>query len=259
MIRTLLATVVLALTAGAVLAPTGPAQTAPEGTVQLVPNTAGKPSTLSLDLNPEEPGGTETPRSVSLFIARGFKYDRRARAVRCSDADAQQVSCPAKSRIGAGQAMATASGFLVPGGSMDFTASIELFLARPAAGDVAGVVVQVSEPTTGVRQSAKGRLVPVAEGPFGLELRFDQFPGTGQVPPGVAVDVKRLQLTVGAKRKVRKVKRVRKKKKVVKKVTVRRYYLITNPPTCEGSWPFQVRVGFPSSELVRDGTIACTA
>jgi hypothetical protein len=258
--RTLLATVALALAAGALLAPAGPAQTAPEGTVQLVPNTAGKPSTLSLDMNPQEPGGTETPRSVSLFIARGFRFDSRARPTRCSDADAQRVACPSKSRIGTGQAMATASGFLVPGGSMDFTASIELFVAAAAAGDVAGVVVQVSEPTTGIRQSARGRLVPVVEGPFGLELRFDQFPGTGQVPPGVTIDVKRIQMTVGAKRRVRKVKRIRRKGKVVKKkVRIRRYYLITNPPTCAASWPYQVRVGFPSSELVRDGTIACTA
>jgi hypothetical protein len=258
--RTLIRSSALAFAAGALIASSAPGQPAPEGTVQLTPNTAGKPSTLSFDLNPEEMGTAETPQSVTLFIANGFKFDRRARAERCSDAQAQQVACPPKSRIGTGQAIVNASGFLVPGGSQDFTASIEMFLAAPASpGDLAGVVVQVSEPTTGIRRSGRGRLTRVAEGPFGSALVFDEFPGAVQPPPGVTIDVKRVQLSVGARRRVRKVKKVRKKKKVVRKVRVRRYYLITNPPTCTGSWPFQVRVRFPSGEVVRDGAIGCSA
>ena len=243
------------------LSATALAQTLPEGSATLTPNGAGEHSTLSMDFDPQEGSTSETPQSLALYIAHGFKYDRRSRAVRCSDAQAQQLACPAKSRIATGTATVNASGVLVPGGSQDFVASIEAFLAAPPSpAAIAGVVVQVREPATGISGSGKGRLTKVADGPFGSALIFDEFPGTAQVPPGVTLDVKRIQMTVGAKRRVRKVKKIRRKGKVVKrKVKIRRYYLITNPTTCEGSWPFQVRVKFPSSEVVRDGTVACAA
>ena len=227
-----------------------------QGGVEVVPNKAGAHSRLKVDLVPEPADASgETPTSAVLAVARGFRFDPRARAERCSQAEAEQFQCPAKSRIGTGQALVNASGVIVPGGSMDFTAAIEVFLAKEvAAGDVASVVVQVSEPSTGVRGTSRGRLVPLADGPFGLELRFELTGGV-QPPPGVTVTVKRIQLSVGARRTVRRVRRVRGRRVVRRK----RYHLIRNPRTCAGSWPYQVRVVFPSRTVTRDGSVACSA
>jgi hypothetical protein len=215
--------------------------------LKLVPDVAGKPSRLEVDVSPQQVGAPSEPaQSVVLAIARGFVIDPR--------------------RVGRGTVEGNASGLLVPGGSQDFTATIDLFIAGPPQpGDIAGLVAQASEPRTGLRGTATGRLVRVAQGAFGTELRFDQLPGVQRPPPGVTITVKRVRLAIGASRRVRKVRikkrRVRtrrgtvvRRRRLVKRI---RYHLIRNPRTCAGSWPYQVRVGFPSGEQVRDGSVPC--
>ena len=69
-----------------------------------------------------------------------------------------------------------------------------------------------------------------------------------------------------ARRRVRKVRVVRRrvhtrhgtKIRRRRKVRIRRYYLITNPTTCAGSWPYQLRATFPSNpDVVSDGSVPC--
>src|SRR5688500_15789723 len=126
---------------------------APPGAATLVPNAAGRPSALEVDLGADvltPEGSNETPRAISLLGTRGLKIDRRAVTARCDDAQAERFDCPAASRIGTGSARGYAEGALVPNGRYDFTASITVFLAPPRqAGDTAGVVVQVNEPGSG--------------------------------------------------------------------------------------------------------------
>jgi hypothetical protein len=238
---------------------------APAGAVKLAPATAGSASELQVDIGQEAlnqgNGGGERARSLSLFGTRGLKFDPRSVVDRCSDSRADAFDCPAASRIGSGSAQGRAEGALVPGGGMDFTASIDVFLAAPRqTGDVAGVVVQVSEPQSGQRFNGKGRIVPVGSGPFGSETRFDGLSGDGgQLPPGVTVTLKRVQLRIGAKRTVKRkvtVRRNGKRRRAVKRV---RYSLLTNPRTCTGSWPYRLRVEYPSRTDDFDGGIACSA
>jgi hypothetical protein len=47
-----------------------------------------------------------------------------------------------------------------------------------------------------------------------------------------------------------------------RRVTVRtrhRYDLITNPPSCSGSWPFRVTIGYTDHTDSTDGSVACAA
>jgi hypothetical protein len=223
------------------------AQAAVQATVKLVPNEAGKASRLALSARPDSSASSEdAPRSAVLAVARGFRFDPRARRGRCSSSQARDGDGPANSRIGTGQADLTVSGSF---GSQDLTASIEVFLARAAvSGDIAGLVVEARESRTGQRGSARGRIVPVREGPFGVEVRFDELPGAGQLPPGYRVELKRIRLHVGGHRTVR----TRSGRRV-------RYDFIRNPRSCTGSWRYQVRVRFAAREDVHDGSVACSA
>lgn len=249
----------------AVLALTAPAAAsaadAPPGAVRLSPDVAGRGSELRVEIGGEalaQPSGGEQPRALSLFGARGLKIDKRAVARRCTDAQADAFDCPASSRIGDGSAQGRAEGPLVPGGGFDFTASIDVYLA-PARqqGDVAGVVVLVREPQSGQRFNGKGRILKVASGAFGSETRFEGLGGGGQLPPGVTVRLNRVELRVGARRTVRRKVTVRRngvRRRVTKRFT---YSFLTNPRTCTGSWPYRLRVEYPSRTDDFDGSVAC--
>lgn len=230
---------------------------------------AGKPSRLSVLASGEAvSSGQETPKSFSLVIARGFKIDPRARAELCSADQARSFSCPQASKVATGSASGQVT--VPPFPTFDFTATVEAFLTpKVQPGDIAGVVVQGREPRSGRQASIQGRLLPVSgDATFGTELRFDNFDFTQQAaPPGASAKLTRFELSVGARRSVRKVRIVKRRVRTRdgtkirrrRKVSVKRYYLITNPPTCAGSWPYQVRVTFPSSQTVRDGSVPCSS
>jgi hypothetical protein len=225
-----------------------------EVTVTLTPPKAAKPTRLALKATGEAVNsGQEAPKSVSLFIARGFKFDSRARAKRCRAADAAAYSCPVASRVATGSADGEAT---VPiFGTVPFTATIAAFLTpRQQRGDIAGIVIQAQEARSGRRASFRGRLLPVAgSDQFGTELRFENFDfGQQTAPPGASAKLTSFTLGVSARRKVRK--RVGHRRRL----RVRRYYLIRNPRRCTGSWPYQLRAAFPTrAEFVRDGSVAC--
>ena len=242
---------------------------APSGqaTLTLSPATAGKHSRLGVVASGDAvASGQQPPKSLSLFITRGFKLDPRARKGRCTQQQASSYSCPVDSRVATGSAEGQAT---VPVfGNIQFSATIEAFLTpRVQPGDIAGVVVQAHESRSGRQASIQGRLVPVPTGAFGAELRFENFNlPQQQAPPGSSAKLTKFDLSVEARRRVRKVRVVKRrvhtrhgtKVKRHRKVRIRRYYLITNPRTCPGSWPYQLRATFPSGpDVVRDGSVAC--
>jgi hypothetical protein len=126
--------------------------------------------------------------------------------------------------------------------------------------------VVAREARSGRSESSRARLLVSGDPAYGHELRFEELP-TAQAPAGASAELKRLQLTIGAQRTVRRKVTVRRKragkrrrgkrrrKRVVRKF---RYDLIRNPRACAGSWPYRVRTSFQSSENVRDGSVACT-
>ena len=228
---------------------------AADGTIEVAPNVAGRASELHVDFRPtpEQNEQARNAQAIVIAAARGFRVDPRSRRRRCSEEQARQFECPEASRIGAGQADGTAS---IGGGSQSFTASIDVFLAPPPQpGDVAGIVVQFREPQSGQRGQARGRIVRVPTGPFGVEVRFEDLAGLTPSLPGVTITVDRIQLRVGARRKV--VRIIRRDGRRIRRV--RRYTLIRNPRTCAGSWPYQVRGRYPDREEVRDGSLACAS
>ena len=230
------------------------AEPVPDGAVTLDPNVAGRPSAFVVDVDPREGGGSsqETPSSIVIGFQRGFAYDGRAVAGRCSARRAENGTCPRSSRIGGGTADGTFNAGAL--GSGNFTASIELFLARPQrSGDVADVIVEVKEPQSGRRGSGRGRLVRVRSGPFGYELRFD-LSGAPSPPAGVTVEITRVRLRVGARRRVTVTRRVR-----GRPVTrTRRYTLIRNPRTCTGEWLIRLTAVYADREEARDATPPCS-
>lgn len=240
---TLLAT---ALALPALASPAGAQEN--EGTVEvrLVPNLAGAPSRLDVEASGQRfQSGGEVPRSVSVLTPRGARFDPRAVAVRCSSSQAQAFACPEGSRIGRGIVEGTFGGPLVLGllgGAQEFEARIDIFLAPARRGEVAGVVVQARETRSGARGTARGSLTLRRAGRFGARLRFE-LPRRQPFPPGFTVDVRRLELAVGASRRVAGVRRT----------------LLRNPPVCRGTFPYQLRVSFESRTVVRNGGIPCRA
>lgn len=227
-----------------------------EVTVTLTPAKAGKPTRVSLKATGEAvSSGQEAPKSVSLFIARGFRFDSRARAKRCSAADAKAYSCPAASRVATGSAEGEATVPVL--GVVPIAATVEAFLTpRRQRGDIAGIVVLAKESRSGQRALIRGRLLRVATaGQFGTELRLESFDvGQQTAPPGTSAKLNSFAVSISARRKVRKPVGRR------RKLRVRRYYLLRNPRRCTGSWPYQLRAAFPTRpEFVRDGSVRCSS
>ena len=245
------------------------AQGAGNATVTLNPAQAGKPTRLSLTATGDAvSSGQQPPKSVSLLVNRGFRIDPRSRAARCSAAQARAFNCPPASRIATGQARGSAT---VPVfGAVQFSADIQAFLApRAQPGDIAGVVILARESRSGRQGAVNGRLLRVATGPFGTELRFENFDlANRQAPPGSSARLDSFTLSVQARRRVRKVRIVKRRVRTRRgtrirrrrKMRIRRYYLIRNPRVCAGSWAYQVRATFPSApEYVRDGSVPCAS
>ena len=246
--RALLA-LILILALGLLLAPAASAQPAFTGSASLKPNVAGKGSKLTITGS----GGSSAQSLRSIIVAahRGFRFDRRARAKVCTNQEADSFTCPEEARTGRGNAVVTATSAVF--GTRDVNVTIDAYLGeRQRAGDLAGAVLQFSEPTFGVRRSLRGRVVRVPSGPFGIEVRFESIPDLNQ--PGVTATLKSLNVTIGASRRVKVRKRVR-GRRVTRRV---RRHLITNPRRCSGSWRYQVRATFASgSPLTQDGQIPC--
>ena len=227
----------------------------------LTPNTPAAGSSVHVAVGgtaPEIAGAL--PESVALGVQRGFKLDVRAVAASCAGAALTNGQCPAESRIGTGQAIVHASGFV----NQDIPATLDIFLAGPVqAGDVASAVVVISG--AGLSRAVRTRLLAPATGPIGYELRLEGIAAAVPAIPGVTLSLSSLTLDIGARRKVTKTttKRVRVTRNG-KRVTVRRkvkrrvtYNLLTNPKTCPGAWAVRLTVRVGGADRVRDIGIPC--
>jgi hypothetical protein len=210
------------------------------------PNEAGKGSRATLDLYPPDPD--RDPRSLVLKVARGAKFDARATTAKCTKQQAADERCPSKSRIGGGNADVTAKIGALPPQQVDV--KIDLYLAPPPRqGDKAGIVVHAKEPQSGQEGHVTGRVTPIAAGKFGLQASFANLDKAFKPPNGVQTHVDHMKLTFGKSRRIEKPngKHVR-------------VHLIRNPKTCDGSWDYQVVIGYSGrpAYTVNDST-PCTS
>jgi hypothetical protein len=273
----------LIVTVGAGLCAALPAyaDTAPAGTLSAVPGGAGAAAHLVVDAKGTGAGfGATFPQGVTLALYKGFALDLAA-AGRCSDGDASAGTCPPTSQIASGVVSGSAS--LAGLFGQDITAPVGVFLANATGGDLADVVVEVV--VQGSTQTARGKLVGVSDPVFGYEFRFDPLPSVA-VPAGFTVTLNEFKLDVGAsatgpgpvppKPKVKKCRKgyhhnskgkcVKNKKKKKKTTTTKRasvsstvtHNLFTNPVTCTGSWPAQLRVRYADHTQTLDAAIACS-
>jgi hypothetical protein len=243
-------------------------QAAPPGTVNLSPSVARQHPTLSIDARPTSGSGVnEAPSSIVLELPRGLRVDRQAPRKLCSPAQASNSRCPTASGIGRGFVDATVAGYLQPGGSFDLIGGIEAFLEAPVQpGDIAGMVLQVTESISNQRGSLIGRIVPVrGGGPFGVEIRFDGLPGglpyqgavatltsPGAPLAGITVTIKRLRLTILS---VSRAVRLKGRRGGIRRFAT--HFFLANPPICKGAWPYEMRAAFPSGPRTQSGRIRC--
>ncbi len=280
-VRGWLTVLLLVLACGAVPAAADPA---PAGTATAQPNQVGKPSSIVIRASGSSGGlGQSLPQGVTVALFSGFGVDLGAVSERCGASDAKNATCPAASRVATGQFQGQAS---FAGTQQPISGTLNAFLAPPSGGDLADVVVEVS--AGGQSRSGRGQLVAVNQAPFGYELRFDPLPAS-MVPPGASVSIDQLTLTIGASRVEgarppvpkrpaahRRHRRCRTKHCARRRRASRHrrvsaprrgkrargpavtHSLLTNPSTCSGSWPLQLRVRYSDHTDVRDAPIACT-
>lgn len=216
-------------------------------TVRSAPSLPNAPARLIIDAR----GGSANqvvPEAITILVERGFRFDRRAVAKRCTPAQARADRCPAASRIGGGEVVIRVDG-PSPGaiGSGVFPGQIAAFLAPPAQpGDWAGIVLRLD--IAGRTIVGSGSIAPVSPGPLGIRMAFDPLPQPPALPPGYTSTMLRMRAEIGVSRTVK----VRGKRKRV----IRRH-LIRTPPACAGSWAVQTLVRYPEGEDVLDSTIAC--
>jgi hypothetical protein len=236
----------------------------PGDVVRVEPDGAGAASHLLLDLRvSEDPKSNgQSPAQAFFDVASGFRFDALARKEACPADRAATFDCSDDSRIGTGDAQVTVTdnGNVFP--PQQFAASVRIFLGPPQqAGDLASMFIQFSEPQSGQRGSATGRLVKTGA-PYGVGLRIERLADAATAPDGFRVRLDRIRVDVGAsytrkKKAYRYVRKNGKKRKVAyyKKV---RHDLVRNPGTCGGSWPYRVRLVYPSgAESTREAAMSC--
>lgn len=206
--------------------------------IRLNPNVTGKPTGAHVDVRPPEEA--QNADELVVGLPRGLEIDHRARPRHCFDEAAANSDCREDSRIGQGTIEVTARGDLFGGGERKYVADIEIFqTGRREPGDIIGIVVQFDEPQTNYHHFVKGRIVPVASGPYGAEVRIEDLREVAR-PAALELTVDRVQFTVKAKRAIPRVRHVRRNGRVVRRNWTERRYFLRNPSTCNGSWPFRV-------------------
>jgi hypothetical protein len=220
--------------------------------------------------------------SITFALARGMRVDSAARERLCGRDQAARSACPASSRIGFGRFVVAVRGYLFGGGEAPLAWSIDAYLGKPLQpGDVASVVLTArllgassvaallapalgtSVPSTA---TTVGRLVRPASGRYGIELRFAKLPVQLDVAAPITATPARLELALSAVRRVRQnfIRHI--KVRTLSGYEVRRipdhrligHYLLRTPPSCNGSWPSEVRVGFPGSVKRTASPIGCS-
>jgi hypothetical protein len=209
------------------------------------PNKAGKGSVATLDINPPRAG--QNPRFITLRVLKGVKLDPRARAAKCTMAQAKDDTCPAASRIGGGVSDVTVTSNTDAFAPLHVKIDINLYLMAPLQqGDLAGTVAEFKVRANGQKGRAFGRVTKLNQGPYGLQTRFGKLDTAVAPPAGTKAHLDHMHLTFGAHRTVTK------NGKPV------RYDLITNPKTCDGTWEYQVVIGYATGgNVVHNGSGPC--
>jgi hypothetical protein len=200
------------------------------GSLRLQPDTTSSATILLINAGFGQPAGAQL-EAYNVDIARGFRFDPKAVAKRCTVAQARSSSCPAASRIGSGNADVT-----IGGNPATFAVDFYLTPAQQR-GDIAGLVLSVHQEGSNQGFALVGRLVRLKRGPFGLELRFAD--AAKQLPPGVVVQLNHIQAQVGAHRGG--------------------HSLLTTPRKCRAKgWPFRLVVAYSTGTETYSGPAACS-
>ncbi len=190
--------------------------------------------TLTVKDLPADAPGTPPADVIVLAVQKGFAADPKGAPGRCSEQDASAVRCPEKSAIGKGTATIEVKfGAAAP---QDYTATLGVFITerKREPGDLAGLSLEIREPSTGTTLAVPGRVLKVGTRTGGLELRFEGLSkALGVLPPGITARLKSFEMSVGRKRTVTKRVRTRSgKRRRVK----RTYAIVRTPKTCAGAW-----------------------
>lgn len=252
------------------VAAAGPARAQSGLPLRVDPSTAGAGTTLLLGVDGRDlVAGGRPASSLVAALPRGTRFDARSRSARCTATQAQ-TQCPAASRVGTGHMTVAIARYPSPTGDAELHWSVTAYLGTPLrptdAGAIVlqsrllaadGVLALLSPVLTGdVPRSTvtTARVVRPTSGRYGLELRIGSLPGAvGVRDPAVATPM-RLELALGAVRRVRqafvRVIRVRTPSGTeVQRIPDHRlvgYDLLRTPARCpSGGWPSELRVGFP--------------
>jgi hypothetical protein len=212
-------------TAGAALA-AGPTISA-----SVTPNTPNSHSALKVSAKGPftAPG---LPTAVEVDVQKGFRSSAKSVSVLCNPS---KLPCPAKSKVGSGEVVATVTILGVP---TKQTIPFTMYLGKPQhTGDIASIVLTAT--VFGQKQHVTGRLF---KSTGGLEILFDHLPRSS-APPG-DVTLNRLSLSAHA---------VHKKGK-------KTYSLITNPPKCSSTkeWTGNITITFLSGPMTQPLSLACS-
>jgi hypothetical protein len=200
------------------------------GSLRLTPDTTHSASKLVVNAGFDQEAGARL-EAYNVDIARGFRFDPRAVAKRCTVQQAQASSCPAASRIGSGSAKVTITG-------QRSTFGVDFYLTPPQQhGDIAGLVLSVHQAGNASGFSLIGRMVRLAHGPYGLELRFAD--AGKQLPAGIDVQLNRIHAKIGARHAG--------------------HSLLTTPRACtRAGWPFRMFVAYSTGTETYSGPAVCS-
>jgi hypothetical protein len=267
------------------------ASQAPSGTAKVDPTTPSAGAHLLIDAQGADGGGfhrQQIPTALAIDLQKGFAFDPSAVTGICSDDQANNEQCPPNSIVGTGTLDVLAEGYAFGPNGQNFTAQLTFYRANPRqAGDPMGVVFQFREPSSGFHGASIGRLTTLDDPVLGPQLRWDQLP-IPKLPPGMSFTLQRLRMDIGAgtatppqrvkpkkkrKHRCRKVTRRTKsghkktvfvcpKRKHKKKTTAHKAQagaLLTNPPTCTGSWRVRLEITYKDGTEQRDADAPCQA
>lgn len=251
--------------------------------VTLDPTGSGQGTTVVLgaDASLLSPSGAPG-ESLSLALGRGMRIDSASREQLCTARAAARGTCPETARIGFGRFGLIVRGYEPGAVETELAWAIDAYLGEPQRrGDAASVVLisrllgadlvgALLAPSLGARVPAStttlGRLVRKASGRYGVELRFDRLPAQLDVKSPITVAPSRLDLSLGAFRRVRQnfTRRIKIRTPTgyeVRKIRDHRlvgHYLFRTPATCNGSWPAELTVGVAGQVKRTSTRIGCT-
>jgi hypothetical protein len=230
---------------------------APSYELSFAPNKANRATTGTLNVRdlPAEAPGAAMPDVLVLALQPGFATDPKGAPGECGDADQQKVACPDEARIGKGNAVIEATFGTT---KQDYTAALGVFLTAPRqAGDVAGLSLEIHEPSTSTDVSVPGRVLKTGRD-GGIELRFEGLAKSmPPMPPGISLRLKSFTTSIGRHRTV--TKRIRTKHGKRKRVKVV-YAIVRTPKTCTGAWTGTLAIiRTDGSEMAQPLSAPCTA